>query len=388
MADVRQLDDLLYLIRCAVHRRKPDPERVQEMNLDRLYQLSRFHSLAALTYTAVEAAWDGHPPADRLPAGWKEARDAAIRNSLLFAAERRALETFCEERGIWYLPLKGILLQNDYPGIGLREMSDNDILFDKNFQQQVHDWFAARGYHVEEYRQSNHDSYHKAPVLNFEMHTSLFVAAKYPEWEAYFDEAVSTRLLTKDGTRWGRRFTWEDFYLYTLAHMYKHFEGSGTGIRSLLDIFLFRREHGKQLDSKALQRGLEQLGLAEFDRETCALAKQIFGSDTPLCPADAQKLTYYLTSGTYGTANHRTENQLSKLAGQGQAITGITKLRYSLQRIFPNRAFMEMWCHHDAPFFLRHPRLMPFAYGYRLFYNFTHGRAKRFIGEQRFLWKR
>ena len=188
MADVRQMDDLLYLLRCAVHRRKPDPARVQAMDLERLYQVSRFHSLAALTYTAVEAAWEGHPPADRLPAGWKEARDAAIRNALLFTVERKALEAFCEEKGIWYLPLKGILLQNDYPGLGLREMSDNDILFDEAFQQQIHDWFVARGYHVEEYRQSYHDSYHKAPVLNFEMHTSLFVAAKYPEWSAYFEK--------------------------------------------------------------------------------------------------------------------------------------------------------------------------------------------------------
>lgn len=63
--------------------------------------------------------------------------------------------------------------------------------------------------------------------------------------------------------------------------MYKHFEISGTGIRSLLDIFLFRRAHEKQLDQSALQQGLEQLGLTDFDRETCALAKQVFDSDAP-----------------------------------------------------------------------------------------------------------
>lgn len=388
MADVRHMEDLLYLLRCAVHRRKPDRERVRTMDLEQLYRFSRFHSLAALTYTAVEAAWDGHPPADRLPAGWKEARDAAIRNSLLFTAERKALEAFCEENGIWYLPLKGILLQKDYPGLGLREMSDNDILFDENFQQQIHDWFVARGYHVEEYRQSNHDSYHKAPVLNFEMHTALFVAAKYPRWSAYFDQAVAARLQTRKGSRWGRCFTPEDFYLYTLAHMYKHFASSGTGIRSLLDLFLFLRTHDGQMDHAALQQGLEQLGLTEFHRESCALAEQVFGSDAPLSPADAQKLAYYLTSGTYGTAGHYARNELVKMAGNGQAVTKITKLRYSMRRLFPDRTFMEVWCRHDAPFFLRHPWLMPFAYGYRLAYNLAHGRAGRFFGEQRYLWRR
>ena len=387
MADARLMDDLRYLIRCAVDRRKPDLERVQTMDLEKLYQLSRFHSLAALTYTAVEAAWDGHPPADCLPAGWKGARDTAIRNTLLFTAERKALEAFCEEKGIWYLPLKGILLQKDYPGLGLREMSDNDILFDENFQQQIHDWFVARGYHAEEYRQSNHDSYHKAPILNFEMHTSLFVAAKYPEWSAYFDRAVAIRLQTPEGVRWGRCFTLEDFYLYTLAHMYKHFETSGTGIRSLLDLFLFHRAHDAQMDHSVLQQGLEQLGLTEFDRQTCALAEQVFGSDAPLSPADTQKLAYYLTSGTYGTVGHHTQNELVKMAGNERAIKGMTKLRYSLRRLFPDRTFMEMWCHHDAPFFLQHLWLMPLAYGYRLVYNLAHGKGKYFIGEQRYLWK-
>lgn len=220
------------------------------------------------------------------------------------------------------------------------------------------------------------------------MHTSLFVESKYPEWSAYFEKALKTRTLTKEGTRWGRSFTPEDLYLYTLAHMYKHFEVSGTGIRSLLDIFLFRRAHEKQLDQNALQQGLEQLGLTDFDRETCALAKQVFDSDAPLCPADAQKLAYYLTSGTYGTVSQRARNELVKMAGDAQPVTAMTKLQYSLRRLFPDRTFMEMWCRHDAPFFLRHPRLMPFACGYRLVYNLAHGKVKRFLGEQRFLWKR
>lgn len=192
MTDVRELEDLLYLVRCAVHTRKPDLSRVQNMNLEALYRFSRFHSLAALTYTALESAWDGHPPQDSLPEGWKEARDAAIRNSLLFTAERTALEAYCEEKGIWYLPLKGILLQKEYPGLGLREMADNDILYDAGFQRQIHDWFVERHYEVVEYQQGVHDTYHKAPIYNFEMHTALFRASQYPEWAGLFSRCRGT----------------------------------------------------------------------------------------------------------------------------------------------------------------------------------------------------
>lgn len=386
MTEVRELEDLLYLIRCAVHHQKADPDRIRTMNLDWLYQVSRFHSLAALTYTAAESAWEGHPPRGLLPAGWKEARDTAIRNSLLFAAERKALEAFCEARGIWYLPLKGVLLQKEYPGLALREMADNDILYDAAFQQSVRDWFAARGYEVVEYRQAVHDTYHKPPVFNFEMHTALFDPSAYPEWAAYFAGAVK-RLLPVEGTRCGRQFTPEDFYLYVLTHMYKHFTIGGTGLRSLLDIFLFRRAHGKELNQDILRKGLEQLNLTDFDRQTCALAEQIFGSEASPKSADPKMLAYYLTSGAHGTVGHRVDNQLKLMAGTAENITGSTKVHYSFRRLFPDRAFMQNWCRHDAPFFLRHPILMPLAYGYRLLYNLMHGRGKKFVREQRFLWK-
>lgn len=386
MTDVRELDDLLYLIRCAVDRRRADPARVREMNLERLYRLSRFHSLAALTYTAVESAWEGQLPREALPAGWKEARDAAVRNTLLFTAERKALESFCEEKGIWYLPLKGILLQADYPGLGLREMADNDILFDAAFQAQIHDWFVARGYEVDAYRTGVYDSYHKLPVFNFEMHTALFSGSTYPAWATFFDEALE-RTSIREGTRQQRRFTPEVFYLYLLAHMYKHFAGSGTGLRSLLDIFLFRRVHGEALDREVLSQGLSRLELTDFDRQTCVLAEQIFGSEAPLPPEVAEELTEYLISGTYGTEAHRLQNQLRKIAGEKGAITGLTKGRYLYRRFFPDRAFMEQWCGRDAPFFLRYPVLMPLAYGYRLVYNLAHGKGAKFFREQRFLWK-
>lgn len=386
MTEVRELEDLLYLIRCAVHRHKADLVRISAMDLDRLYQISRFHSLAALTYTAVESAWAGKPPQNLLPAGWKEARDTAIRNSLLFTAERKALESFCEAQGIWYLPLKGVVLQKDYPGLGLREMADNDILYDAAYQQQIRDWFVDRGYAVVEYSQAVHDTYHKPPVFNFEMHTSLFDASAHPEWADYFQGAVS-RLMPVEGTRCGCRFTPEDFYLYMLAHMYKHFVAGGTGIRSLLDVFLFRRAHREELDQNIVSRGLAQLNLTDFERQARVLAGQIFGYENPQGAVDIEALSYYLASGTHGTVDHRVDSQLKKMEGMPQNVTGRMKIRYSFRRLFPDRAFMEKWCRHDAPFFLHHPRLRPLAYGYRFVYNIAHGKGKRLARELCSLWK-
>lgn len=50
-----------------------------------------------------------------------------------------------EQRGIWYLPLKGIILKEFYPSVGMRQMSDNDILFDEAFAEQVR---GVYGFHL------------------------------------------------------------------------------------------------------------------------------------------------------------------------------------------------------------------------------------------------
>ena len=54
-----------------------------------------------------------------------------MRKALLFDAERKGILDFMEQRGIWYLPLKGVVLKDYYPAVGMRQMSDNDILYDE-----------------------------------------------------------------------------------------------------------------------------------------------------------------------------------------------------------------------------------------------------------------
>lgn len=95
----------------------------------------------------------------------------------------------------------------------------------------------SRGYEVEVFEQGNHDVYEKEPVYNFEMHTSLYGAGHHNEWISYYDR-IKDRLRPK-GNRSEYRFTDEDFYVYIMTHMFKHFDGSGTGIRSLLDQYVY-----------------------------------------------------------------------------------------------------------------------------------------------------
>lgn len=59
-----------------------------------------------------------------------------------------------------YLPLKGIIMKDYYPSVGMRQMSDNDILFDADAWERMEKHMISEGYKAE-YVGKGHDVYHK-----------------------------------------------------------------------------------------------------------------------------------------------------------------------------------------------------------------------------------
>ena len=239
---------MLYLTACGIHTQAPDPERVLAMDLKKVYALSRSQSLNALTYMALEQMKkaDGPeiPDPDQVLPAWEESRNKAIRKIMLIDGARAQLFAYLEGKGIWHLPLKGVILGPLYPELGTRQMSDNDILFDGTYRQEVREWFAAHGYTVESYGEGNNDEYHKAPVYNFEMHVALFNKTAQPQMAEYY-QTLKNRLKLEPGKAYEYCMTDEDFYLYLLAHMDKHYSNNGTGLRSLLDVYVYNRAKDK-----------------------------------------------------------------------------------------------------------------------------------------------
>lgn len=68
-----------------------------------------------------------------------------------------------------------------------------------------------------------HDIYHKAHVLNVEMHKKLFSPSRDQRVYEYYS-GVESRFR---GEGCEKSFIPEDLYLYLLAHEYKHYSGGG-----------------------------------------------------------------------------------------------------------------------------------------------------------------
>ena len=337
--------DLIYLLSCAVNGITPDNAKVQAMDLERLYRLAKFHTVRGAVCIALKRAGVQDKQFD-------QAYKKAVRKNIYLDMERTAILSDFEKQGIWYMPLKGSVLKDLYPENGMREMSDNDVLFDTEKQVQSKEIMLSHGYTAEHYGVGNHDVYMKPPVLNFELHMALFGSAHAEPLYRYY--ADTKRFLIKDeGNNYGYHLSDEDFYVFMTAHEWKHYSGSGTGIRSLLDCYVYCKIKGDLLDWQYITEQCKQLEIADFEQERRKLAVKVFSSDTlpDLTESEQKMLMSYLTAGTYGTIENSIEKKLKQQS----------KAKYILSNLFPNPDYMKR----SVKFVNAYPLLYPVGIAYR-----------------------
>ncbi len=342
--------DLCSLLRCAL--RGETPADWEEMDLPGIWELSKKQSLGAMAYMGLE----GSPALDALDAQvrkqWQQERDMAIRKNMLFTAERQRILSQLTAAGIWHMPLKGSILADYYPRIGMRQMSDNDILFDPRRREDVRDIMLALGYSLEEKIDACNDTYLKPPVYNFEMHFALFSDVNATGYSAYYAD-IGDRLLQGEGLR--RRFREEDFYLYFLAHGYKHFQFAGTGLKILVDCQVYLEKMGDKLDRGYLATELEKLKLTEFETIIRTMARKLFVTGETLDAREERIFVFCTQSGAYGTFDQCLANQVRRMQPDGKPITLWTRLRYLWRRLWPD----QHWFENHQPFYARHRLLKP-----------------------------
>ena len=348
--------DMVYLISCAVNETAPDPGRILAMDLTEIYAIAERHLLTAAVAMALESA------------GYRDERSArtvaaSVRRTALFDAERTAVLQKLEEAGIWHMPLKGSVLKDLYPMPGMRQMSDVDILYDASRTEDLRIIMKGFGFYTDKNSGSSiHDHYFKPPVCNFEMHQVLFGPGHDERFIEYYQD-VKNRLLPDEGLAYRYHFTNEDFYIYMIAHEYKHYSSGGTGLRSLLDTYVFCRQMGKKLDWGYITGELYKLDIADFEEQNRSLALHLFEGKA-LTEQDRAMLDYIVSSGTYGTVQNRVRNKLTVYGGGCTA-----RYRYMLDRFFVpvrrrSKNYAAFACAY--PFFYRNKLLLPLLPAYRL----------------------
>lgn len=365
---------IIYLTICGLLEETPCGDFLRAMDWQQVFALGEVHNLTALTGIGVECAVKGgvvlSEEQNRVYETWIEQKNKAIRKNILIDMERRELESYLEKKGIWYMTLKGIVLKEMYPSSGMRQMADNDILFDDAYAEQVRDFFSSRDYQIESFGHGNHDVYIKKPVYNFEMHRSLYSHSHQEGWKEYY-ENIKSKLCPVTEVRYA--FSDEDFYVYLIFHAYKHHSVCGTGLRTLADIFVCLYKFEEKMNWAYILEQCRILGTDRYEEQMRILAKKVFAKELlevsageftgtllrKLTKEEKQLLEYLLNSGTYGTMENRVNNQVKTYEAQGKRNA---KFLYFRKRLFPE---MEFYKEH-YPFVFRHKWLIPGFVVYRL----------------------
>ena len=290
-------------------------------------------------------------------------------------ADMQAVLKALEYAEIWYMPLKGSVMKDYYPNFGMREMSDRDILVDSTRVWDIKRIMESLGFSTERFGEGNHDVYYKKPLSNFEIHITLF-GNSYDEriYTYYID--VKDRLIKDEGNNYGYHFSLEDFYVYMTAHEYKHYSGKGTGLRSLLDVYVFLKKFEGILNFDYILCEVKKLGISEFELNNRTLALNLFGNNE-LTDENREMLEYIMNSGAYGTLENSVKNQLNKYGGGTPG-----KIKYLLTKIFPPVKNMK----NTYPFFCEHKVFYPFLIIYRLLKALTIKRQQALL-VLKILWR-
>lgn len=328
-----------------------------------LFDLCQKHSLTSLVYYALTKIIT---PEHK----WIEANGKAVRKNMLLDLEREKILAFMNENGIKHMPLKGIIMKELYPKPGMRQMSDNDIWYDESYSKALEQFMQKLGYTDIVVGKGNHDNYKRPPVYNFEMHRTLFNKSQEPFYTYYKD---INRLLIRDkNSKYGCHFGTEDFYVYMVAHEYRHYSTGGTGLRSIIDCCVYLKKYGNEMKFTYIETETNKLGISDFEekqRMLCLkLNRMCFNM---LYGYEKEMLEYCFSSCAYGNFENKVNNKLKDFSKDGN-ITRKSKLKYVLSRIFPPMEFYKNY----YPFFYRHKLFLPVCFIIRLYKGIFKSRKK------------
>ena len=203
----------------------------------------------------------------------------------------------------------------------------------------------------------HHDIYTKAPFMVVEAHRAMYDKTVDGNQYDYF------KSFEKAGLREGRKYTYdfnkEDFYVYMIAHMAKHFYAMGCGIRNLVDVYIYLEKYCKELDRSYLNQELKKCGIYDFAINIEELAYIWLGGKKGSQFYD-DLFQYMVDCGIYGKDENGIWHKFAEEKLEGKKVT-----RGKLKRwyYFPPLFYMAEY----YPWLEKFPFLLPVAWCIRAF---------------------
>lgn len=321
------------LLRAMVHGGEL-PQLPSGVDHNALYSVSEAQGLSCMVYHGLYSlGFESitEPAATKFRSAHRAYVKLAVMQELEFARFAAAMEA----NGIDYMPLKGWYTRELYPETVMRYMGDIDVLVRPECTEKLKGIMLGLGYSCDDFGMHESDNYRKGDMV-FEVHYAL-------DSEGVKDPSVYADpfSLAEDSEGHCRRMNPSDAYLYTVVHGMKHFMNSGTGLRTLLDIYLYTAAY--ELDRERIESAASRMGVEKFLHSMEALAIRTFGGAEPLLADDfseddSKLLNFMLRSGSAG---HTSTLDLALLDRSGKGGKGGSRASYMRRMIFPSLKDMQ-----------------------------------------------
>ena len=338
---------VIHLTKCALKNKNPK-EKPENLSWNEIFSLADKHMIVNMLWYSVNKLTE--KPAPELWKKWTEIKNKAVVKDIIQRSEYQKIINAFEKKHIRCMAVKGIFMKKLYPASDYRTMSDIDILIDEKNADRAGNIMLSSGYNCHSAGKFHHDEYFKAPVMNVEIHRRLFSDFAVNNFSQYYKNSF-TKSEKIAGYEFIYKMTDEEFYIYTLAHFYKHYSGSGSGIRSVIDIYVLNHSIYPELDKNSLNRKLKKLKLLDFRNKITDLSEMWFGRNKKT--AELMQLSdYIIGSGTYGTFSNHINNQIKERGKPG----------YFIFSVFLPLSYMKG----KYPVLNKIPVLLPFFWVWRL----------------------
>lgn len=360
---------LTELIKDAFDIASVDIEKIKNINredLHQIYKISKSHDVSPMITAALDK---------RGLLGIDEEIGNKFRKQQMLAVFRyehinyeisRISEAFERER-IPFIMLKGSVIRKYYPEPWMRTSCDIDILVKPNDVDRAAS-VLAREYGYENKGKGSHDiSLFSPGQTHIELHYDLVEDGLANEASLILRSVWDIGVVFKEDL-YMREMTDEMFYFYHIAHMAKHFENGGCGIKPFVDIWILDNIAKADIDGRNAL--LEKGGLLKFAEAVRKLSRVWFNGEAR-DPITSQLEDYVLRGGVYGTNQNRVTVQQQKRGG---------RLKYALSRIFLPYDVIKF----HYPILEKHRFLTPFMEVRRWFKLLFRGSAKQSFNELKY----
>ncbi|MDE5995260.1 MAG: nucleotidyltransferase family protein [Oscillospiraceae bacterium] len=301
--------------------------------------------------------------------------DAGIDNAILKAIYiyeqlNSEYENICkvfEAAGMPFIPLKGSVIRDYYPEAWMRTSSDIDILVSEENSEKAANVLVNECGYVYNKKGSHDISFFTPNKMYVELHYNLVEDGLANESSSVLKSVWKTVHL-RNGYNYWYEMPDEMFYFYHIAHMAKHFENGGCGIRPFIDLWILDSISGA--DRTKRDELLEQGNLLKFADAARNLSKKWFENGEPDNISE-QMEKFILQGGVYGSNENRITVQQQKKGGS---------FKYALSKIFIPYDIIKF----HYPILQKHRWLTPIMEVRRWFKLVFCGHAKRTVKELKY----